>query len=567
MSYTPHVWENNKIPAINETHLNEIEAGIVDAQKQIIPPDHVYYVSPSFTESEEYHKFNKIQSAITYAKANMPAYPDEVVIFVNPGTYEEQITDTHYRIFIVGPASTSYYMKPAILYNTGADAAHYPIAYTGSSKLNLINITVKVDDGGVFGVFQSMRADKCTFRTGYFVEYTGSGDRLMEFRVCIIVGDAFKFTGAVDNRYIALRQCDLYGGTISLASTANVGKSCDIKFERSMCSSNMTVGGDWGIYAWLSEMYGSGVITFDTTAALLFDKVLLPNGIHFTSDPTGSKSMVDCNFVNSSIAASHKDIDADVTITDFIYSGNVQQNGISGKIQIVNSEKNVGEGYDNRYFSIQDAITSVPANTIGIVKIYENIVDLAELTLPAANTEIVIDGQKKYSLTFVADIVEIGADRKLSFTNMANLTGGEILLNGANAEISFEDCQYITGYLTLQVGAFVIIYKSSIFGPTGKNAITINNVDTIMVIGYSRIQGGIGNPAVEFTVDADNKFKVKYSTFIHGDKGSNVPIIGATANDVIISMYACALNAAFSPSDFTNNIGASNNTIDSEITY
>jgi len=200
-----------------------------------------------------------------------------------------------------------------------------------------------------------------------------------------------------------------------------------------------------------------------------------------------------------------------------------------------------------KYTTLQSAIDSVPAGDTVLIKLYCSLTGLAELTLPNANVKIIIDGQKTCSATFTTDIIEIGADRKICFTNMVNIDGGNIQLNGANAEVAFEDCQYIKGYLTLTVGAFAIIYKTSFFAPTGKAAINIDNISTPMIVGYSRIQGSTGNPAVKFTVDADDKFKAKYSSFIHGSGGANSPFAGEDVNDVTIAMYSCGLNAAFPP--------------------
>lgn len=201
------------------------------------------------------------------------------------------------------------------------------------------------------------------------------------------------------------------------------------------------------------------------------------------------------------------------------------------------------------------------------MKLHTSIVDLAELTMPNENVDITIIGQTQYSLTFTGDIVEIGANRKLRFSDMAQLNGDNMELNGANAELAFESCQYITAYATATLGAFVIIYKSSIFGSTGNKALNIDNVDTNVVVGYSRVQGSAGNPAVEFSVDADAKFKAKFSSFIHGDMDASAPIVNTAAGKVDISVYLCGLNAAWDADKFTNLIGSAGNVTDVNINF
>jgi hypothetical protein len=535
-----------------------------------ITPANTYYVSPSFNDNPSIGQFSTIQGAIDYAKANMPAYPDEVAIMVHPGTYEEQITDTHYRIFITGLVDTSYHTKIAILYNSGIDAAHYPIAYTGSQKLNLVNLTVLCDAGKTWGELPSLRADNCSFRDGCFTEYSGAGDRNVELRDCILKGDAFKFTGATDGRFIAMRGCDIYGGTPDFGSTNNVGKTKLVKFERSMCSSDLKLAGDWSVLGYLCEMYGNGVITIDTTGSIAFNKILLPNGIHFVTNPAGSKSIVGCDYINSGIAADHLDVSADVTITDVAYSGNDQQNGISGKIRINNPEKNVGVGAHDRYFSLQHAITSIPENGCGIIKIWEDLVNLPEMTLPNANTTITINCQETYGMAFTGDIVEITANRCLLFHGSPRLTGNTVEINGDNAKFCMKNClrnNVLQILATSGVGALVYLRNSTIAGSTGNSPLQINSTGPTCRISYSKLTGATGQPAIEFTVDADGKLQTKFSTFVHGDKGANAPLVNTAVGQVDIAVYACGLNATWDANKFTNLIGNANNTTDAEIDF
>ena len=543
---------------------NIMRGQILAEQREIIKqnPEFVYEVDPSFVDNPNLGQFSTINGAIDYVKDHKPDYPAKATIYVYPGIYTESITYANYRIVLVGTAATSYYNKGVILYNTGLTADDYPIKYTGSGTLNLVNMTVEVDSGGKFGELCNIVADNSSFLNGHFIEYSGLGSRVGEFHRCTFEGDAFKLTGSAERRFIALRDCDLYGGSLEFKSTSSESKA--VKFDRTLCASDVEIAGAWSVNSQKSEMYGTGKFVLDTTADVIFDGVLLPNGVHFKSNPAGEKRFIGCNFINLTIASTHHDISADVAVTDVDYYGNSQQNGICKCIQIKSPEKHVG-AHKDRYYDLQSAISSIVNG--GTVRIWENLIDLPEITLPNANVDLSIDGQKKYSLTFLDDIVEVGADRKVSFVDMVKVDGGNIQLNGTNAEVGFESCQYVNGYLTLTLGAFAILYKSSLFGSTGRKAVNFDNVNTIFVIGYSRVQGSSGNEAIIFNVDADNKLKAKYSSIIHGSGGANAPLTYAGAGKVDFQMYTCGLNATWNPASLNNTIGSANNTFDPGITF
>ena len=216
---------------------------------------------------------------------------------------------------------------------------------------------------------------------------------------------------------------------------------------------------------------------------------------------------------------------------------------------------------------MQCAIDSIPSGYTATVRVWEDLTNLPEITLPNANTNIKIKGQKAYSLSFAGDIIEVGNDRIFGFSDIVTLSGGNIELNGTSNEIGFESCQYISAYLTLTTGSFAIVYNSSFFGSTGHKAINIANTSTIMVVGYSRIQGSAGNAAVNFTATAMNKLKAKYSTFIHGTKLGNNAIANTSGAKVDVNIYSCGFNADWDAADVDNTIVQSNNTVDQEVTF
>ena len=189
------------------------------------------------------------------------------------------------------------------------------------------------------------------------------------------------------------------------------------------------------------------------------------------------------------------------------------------------------------------------------------------MTLPASS-KISIDLQREYSLTFTGDIVEIGLNQELTFIGGINISGGNIEVNGNNALLDFESCAYINAYITLTSGssAMCVLYNSSFQAATGYTAITVNSVDPLLVIGYSRVKGTTGYIPITFSVLSVNKLKSKFSTII--DVDGNGPIDNTVgAGKVTFSIYNSAMNAAFDAAKFTNLVGSPSLTTDANIDF
>lgn len=223
------------------------------------------------------------------------------------------------------------------------------------------------------------------------------------------------------------------------------------------------------------------------------------------------------------------------------------------------------------YDTLQGAITSIPENGSGVIHVYEDLSDLPELVLNAGS-KVTICCSKHYALSFTANIVELGNNQELHLHEMANLSGGNMEINGTSAVLALEGCQYVTGRIisTSGAGSVVFIYLSSFQGIADHPAINIDNADTLHVIGYSRIKGATGQAAVIYSLTADDKLKAKFSTFIHGNGNGTLPIDRVEAgitNDV--SIYSCAGNADLAPSaqGFTNLVTGANNTIDTAVSF
>jgi hypothetical protein len=293
----------------------------------------------------------------------------------------------------------------------------------------------------------------------------------------------------------------------------------------------------------------------------------MSSGLHFTSNPATVLIQL-CTFNDGcGYAITGDDITSAVTVTNVDYAHNVQQNGLSSKIQTLCPIKNVGCHATDRYATLQDAISSVPVNGVAIVYTWQDYTGLAKLTMPNTGTQITINGQKKYSLAFTGDIVDITGSQHFGFVDMVKVDGDTIKLNGATAEVSLESSENIVADLVIDAGASSTLCRSALFGSTGNPAITVNSLTTTMVVGYSKIEGPTGQPAMTFTVEADNKFKAKFSTFIHGTGGTNKPITYSGSNKLDYAMYNSALNASLDTSIFSNTIGSPNNTTSGEIDF
>lgn len=226
---------------------------------------------------------------------------------------------------------------------------------------------------------------------------------------------------------------------------------------------------------------------------------------------------------------------------------------------------------NNKYSTLQGAISSIPAGESGVIHIYENLVDLPKLVLNAGS-KVTICCERHYGLTFTGDIVELGNSQELHLHEMFSLIGEEIKVNGDAAVIAFEGCLYMKGYITSTsgVGAVIFVYVSSLESIADHPVIKMDSADVLCIVGYSRLKGAVGQPAVLYSVSADSKLKAKFSTFIHGNGNGSSPIdrVGSEiTNDV--SIYSCAGNAdlAPAPKGFTNLIGGANNTVDTEVSF
>ena len=546
----------------------------------IEPPEHIAYVSPIYVDNTYTHKFSTIQAAINWVH-DSDWYSDldvknAAVINVYPGEYDEQLTcwafiriksfndDINLGIYkTVGLSNTNNgYTEPLLV--SGPDYEYHMEGIRFYCKWGLQQ---------PYGDFlKNARFTNCLFENGSFYETSEDMNCEMSFIDCTIYNNKIvDCTGTCQgSRYLYFHNTWIYHNII-LESTHG-GSDATIDFLNCpMAASQHFIKGDWDYIMNKSRCRNSYLDQrrhqFDTTGYVYILNSTIGCGIHFISDAL-KKVIHSCDFNDVfSTALIGGDITADATITIVDYVQNIQQNGLSGDIQIIDPIKPVGANAVNRYLSIQDAIDSM--TTAGIIHLNQSYTGLAELTIPNGKT-VVIDGHRSYSLQFAADIVELGLNESLTFSRITDIDGGVVEINGNGANFQTRDCNHTSTYsikLTSGIGAHVHISNTSFTGPTGLSAIQADSLNPSILVEYSTLTGATGQPAIEFTVEADDCLQAKYSTFIHGDGGANAPITYTGTGKVDISVYSCGLNAVWNAAHFTNLIGSSNNTIDTGIDF
>jgi hypothetical protein len=515
-----------------------------------------------YVGGDSVNRYYSIQDAID-------SLPTGGVISLMPGTYTEQIHSTA-NVRIQGRTHEGVpAIKSTILYNTGADSLHYPLGGDDTDVFTISDITIKTEPNGIIGKLSASNFTGVVFQNGYFIEATANQAMLMGFSECSFE-DSMAFnlfgTGSGGMRAMTIIGCYFNDYATHWVMDSTHDTTLVIVKNTIFHKFYPDIGGNWKVEFSNSHVFGTSRSVISTTNRIAYIQCILSNGLHFTSNPDVIMHLNtfndDCGY-----AITGADITASLTVTGVDYTSNVQQNGLAGEIQYLCPNKPVGCNVANRYITVQDAIDSVATGDDAIIVIHQDFTGLAKLTLPAS-TKISIDCQRKYSMTFTGDIVDVGVNQELSFIRYVNLTGGKIDVNGNNAVLAFEASQYISAYITLTAGtgSFCVVYNSSLTAASGHPAVTVNNLDTLFVLGYSRLKGIETYPAILYNVQSINKTKTKFSTLIHGD-GITSPMIYGGAGKVNVSMYNCGLNASFSTANFTNLVGSPNLTVDANINF
>ena len=511
----------------------------------------------------EINKYISIQDAID-------SLTSDGIIFLQPGTYTEQL-HSRSEILIQGRTHEGVpAVKSTILYNTGADSAHYPLGGDDTDIFNISDITIKTEPDAVIGKLSASNFTGVVFQNGYFIEATANQAMLMGLSDCSFEDTmAFNLTGVGSGglRAMTIVGCYFNNNTDHWVMNSTHTATLVIVKNTMFHEFYPDIGGDWNVEVSNSHCFGTSRSVISTTNKISYIQCIISNGLHFTSNPD---VIMHLNTFSDSCgyAITGSDITASLDVTNVDYAQNVQQNGLAGEIKILDPIKNVGANAVNRYTTIQDAIDSI--TTKGNIRLHESYTGLTELSIPN-NTEVIINGDQTHSLVFTGDIATLGLGEKLVLDSLSGITGTNVEIAGNNAEFHMHTCP--CGDNTMQIlatsgtSAKVHLRDTNITGATGYSPLQINSLDPEYKITASRLIGSTGQPAVEFTVEADNKFQTKQSAYIHGDGSANSPFVYTGANKVDFAVYACGLNATWNANDFTNTIGSAGNITDPNIDF
>jgi len=544
-----------------------------------IQEDNILYVSKNGDDSNNgtfSDPFLTIGHANTVAISMLNPVVDcdeSVLIRVSPGIYTEHLTESHQRIYIDGGFyDFENWAHGTVIYNTGADAAHYPIDI--DCGLNLIGIRVVVDSGGIYGKLPNKAlCSVCGFEGGYFITNNSDTSQLSAyFNQCLFDGDAFKLEGTSNRKYfIAFRDSDIFGGTETIFSSTGTGER-QIKLENTKIGHLLTVAGKWSTQMQWGEFYNTGRITFNTDGFIDLFSSIIRNGVHFYKDSPLTKRCVNCLFKDT--PTGEGDMTADASIEFIEYTGNHQHNGIDGEIITVSKIKNVGGG-QNHYRDIHEALKGSKL-TDTIINL-EGDVEISEPLVINANISVQIDGNKKWKLTstHATTLCTLGANQELSFVNMRQVVGGkQVVINGNGASLSVISCGQYTDANEINIvitsgdiSSYVYLVKSDVKGTSGP-AISDSDTDVWLLIDRSFLKGATNHPAILFTVAAHNRLRLKNSTILHGGGTATVPMENTSGTKISdVSVYGTAMNANFPTSDFSNSISNPSNVVDGGIDF
>jgi hypothetical protein len=529
-------------------------------------------------------QYTTIQGAIDYAYATWGPIADlsnTAVVLVAPGIYEEQI-HSYAGIYITSFISgwdTSLLPPPATLYNTGADAAHYPLRTADTDVYHMSGMNIEVDAGGVYGKVGQSQYVSCHFENGHFIDGTEDVAIRARHTGCTFEGDdygGFYLTGGPHANSMTIEVTDCLMSGVPTFTSTHTG-TATITYLRGGVIGNFNFGGDWDINIDGVDTYGTASRNEHATSGdVVYKDGSYVNGLHFTSAPN-SFEMTGSSFVGkyaNQIPADEGDITSDVVIEQVNYLSNIPNNGIDGEIQINLREKRIGPNIPNTYRNLQEALDSVWEDD-SIIILNEDQELTAELNLP--QFDVSINAQDVYSINSTAtNLFTVTAGETIKLIGIQRVTGGKIIVNGNGAHLEMVRCgRTDENGCNIQIlvsggnsDTHVHIESCRIFGnATSGVPLLISAVGPIIYVRNSFLQGYTGSPAVNFTVEADSQFNTSRTTFVHGDAAGNTPIIRTGAFTVTVAMYQCAGNANLDPAGITNDVGGAQNAEDVAITY
>lgn len=220
------------------------------------------------------------------------------------------------------------------------------------------------------------------------------------------------------------------------------------------------------------------------------------------------------------------------------------------------------------YNDIQRALDAVPAWGKYTILLEDNLALQHEFMLTNINTNITIDGQGVFGISFSTGqpMCTPGDRQTIKFKNLTNVRGETVIIRH-DCTVGFYNIETIVTRILCIEGKRSRIYMKNIkLDGTYKFApIEISNGDVRLDIRDSYLRGGYHSPALYFTSGSDNKVKIKDSVVLHYDVG-NWPIQKSGDLTVGVSAYNCCGNASLCGEGITTHINV-NNIVDTQIDY
>jgi hypothetical protein len=474
--------------------------------------------------------FHNIQDALDVAS-------DGDLVWVYPGIYTEQISAVR-GVSIEGADQFS-----CVLQNTGVDPSTAPLADITTGEWRIKNMTVRATggDGSIihrFGNNAPLGIEHefidCKFDGGQFQETTHRSMTSVYFLRCRNSGDSngFNMTGDLTaGRQMRIRFSEhIMDCSPVFDSTHGAGGTQIICFNATRpadVATTWTVEGDWTYACGASWVGGNaGGLRFGSTGSLSLYLSYIDGGVLFTGTP-GSVEVVNCIF--NVVPGGRGDMDVDAGGPSQVlvsrYEGNSQQNGLSGAIIIPSKERTVGGDQQDRYMSLQDALTSIIQHDT-VVRLREDTLLPTQLVINTYRQKI--EGDGGFTLRGAASsgnmIVSLRNNQHLEFENIE--LSGLLEINGDDVDLSLGHNVKMYGSISIESGdkdSQLTLDHARLEGTdVYPYPIIIRHADPFVLIeGNSFVigeQGSGGYAAIRYEVDNKNVY-IKWSTITHGSVG------------------------------------------------
>ena len=233
------------------------------------------------------------------------------------------------------------------------DSAHYPLGGDDTDVFNISDITIKTDADKIIGKLSASNFTGVVFQNGYFIEATANQAMLMGLSDCSFEDTmAFNLTGVGSGGLRAMTIVGCYFNDYATHWVMNSTHDATLVIVKNSIFHKFypNIGGNWNVEVSNSHVFGTSRSVISTTNKIAYIQCIMSNGLHFTSNPD---TIIQLSTFNDGCgyAITGADITASVTVTDVDYVNNVQQNGISGNIQIQCPVKPVGCDSSNKYYT------------------------------------------------------------------------------------------------------------------------------------------------------------------------------------------------------------------------